>query len=577
MVLVAWALAFSWLAGLAVLCHAAGGFSLLERYPPEYLAAAGIGVLIPAAMLVMAGYMARTGRRSAAANALVLEAASRLMAPAREAGAEGAVFAEQMKSSATEIERAMRQALAAMKELASEVGDERARLESVSLAAADNTRDLSARLTDERRALETLARDLRQQLSVMNDMMVRQAQLMVSAARAAGEEASRAETALADRVREIDRAGADLGHRLETLDGIAGEAAGRAASFAALIGQLEVRLVQAQRSVDAAVKASETALAAAGSTAQALRQAVSAARDIAPQEPAGPVVADQSGGSLLPLQAPADRPGAGPGEAPPALARETVNGSAPPADGNAAPVPGATGAAEKVMIKGRAANGSGLSRSGLDDDLFEASAEAVIAASLAGAVDAPDPGSGPERLSAFPVFAPGEGAPASQKDGFDQLAGPAPRRRATDFPDNLRDLSGSAAGAPAWREIISEISRDEERPASDRESVAEAVVERLQSSGIPLADIFRPKSKRRIAQASERSPEDRHAASIEQGGKQYDRVVQRLRGDPRLMDMARQFVRYEREDALAALEQTQSTGRNASPRLAAFLLLEAAL
>ena len=43
------------------------------------------------------------------------------------------------------------------------------------------------------------------------------------------------------------------------------------------------------------------------------------------------------------------------------------------------------------------------------------------------------------------------------------------------------------------------------------------------------------------------------------------------------MDMAKQFVRFERTDALAALEQTQSTSRNASPRLAAFLLLDAAL
>jgi hypothetical protein len=41
--------------------------------------------------------------------------------------------------------------------------------------------------------------------------------------------------------------------------------------------------------------------------------------------------------------------------------------------------------------------------------------------------------------------------------------------------------------------------------------------------------------------------------------------------------MAKQFVRFERVDALAALEQTQSTSRNASPRLAAFLLLDAAL
>jgi hypothetical protein len=43
------------------------------------------------------------------------------------------------------------------------------------------------------------------------------------------------------------------------------------------------------------------------------------------------------------------------------------------------------------------------------------------------------------------------------------------------------------------------------------------------------------------------------------------------------MDMARQFAAMEQADALAALDQTQSTSRNASARLAAFLLVDAAL
>ena len=55
-------------------------------------------------------------------NALVLEAAVRLMAPAREAGTEGITFAEQMKQSAAEIDRAMAHALTAMKAMAGEIG-----------------------------------------------------------------------------------------------------------------------------------------------------------------------------------------------------------------------------------------------------------------------------------------------------------------------------------------------------------------------------------------------------------------------------------------------------------------------
>ena len=56
-----------------------------------------------------------------------------------------------------------------------------------------------------------------------------------------------------------------------------------------------------------------------------------------------------------------------------------------------------------------------------------------------------------------------------------------------------------------------------------------------------------------------------------------DRVTQRLRNDRDLMDLARDFLDMESEDALHALEQTQKTGRNASARLAAYLLLDAAL
>jgi len=40
--------------------------------------------------------------------------------------------------------------------------------------------------------------------------------------------------------------------------------------------------------------------------------------------------------------------------------------------------------------------------------------------------------------------------------------------------------------------------------------------------------------------------------------------------------MAGDFVSMEEADAIAALDRTQKSGRNASPRLSAFLLLDAA-
>jgi len=154
-------LAGLWIGGLGLGFFALSGPALAAQFSPLILAAAGIAAIIPAGLILMAGFMARSNRRAAAANALVLEAASRLMSPAREAGTEGIAFAEQMKQAATEIDRAMEQAMAAMREMAGEINDERLRLESVSYATSDNARDLSVRLAAERQALEGLARELR--------------------------------------------------------------------------------------------------------------------------------------------------------------------------------------------------------------------------------------------------------------------------------------------------------------------------------------------------------------------------------------------------------------------------------
>ena len=127
-----------------------------------------------------------------------------------------------------------------------------------------------------------------------------------------------------------------------------------------------------------------------------------------------------------------------------------------------------------------------------------------------------------------------------------------------------------------WRDIISDMSREDE-PPRDREEVAEELMDRLVTSGILLPEAFRPKAKRKIAEAARRGEKERKTAILAQAGRQVERVTQRLRNDRDLMRLARDFVSMEAEDALQALEQTQKTGRNASPRLAAYLLIDAAL
>ncbi len=107
--------------------------------------------------------------------------------------------------------------------------------------------------------------------------------------------------------------------------------------------------------------------------------------------------------------------------------------------------------------------------------------------------------------------------------------------------------------------------------------MADRLIARLQSSGIQLPETFKPKMKRKIAEAARKGERQRKAAILEQAGRQVERVTQRLRNDDDLRELAASFIEMEQDDALNALEQTQRTSRNASPRLAAYLLLDAAL
>ncbi|MDP1556901.1 MAG: hypothetical protein Q8L84_15690 [Hyphomonas sp.] len=586
MVVTAFVVAALWICGVVLGFLGLGGMALAEQVSPLLLAAGGIAAFLPAFLILMAGFMGRSSRRAAAANALVLEATSRLMAPAREAGTEGIAFAEQMKQAAAEVDLAMAHALTAMKAMAGEIGDERLRLESVSYATSDNARDLATRLAAERQALEALARELRSQISTMSEAIPRQAQMMISAARQASDEVGRADSALENRLGSMSRAGEDLSRRLESLDGLAREAATRTEALTFSITRIEDKLEQSRRTVDAAVRASEVAAAAAATTGDALKGAVASALDGARQanaeiNSATRGAAEEAARALARLREAGEQAAYALRTASYAARIEGENlerrtgipapeqslSAPPPRQSLAAPQPSYSNGNGHAHGNG---NGNGrmqASRSAMDDDLFDASADAVIAASI--------PSAAPEAPLVL-------GRDVTSRDGEplmlrrrheDQQAPPPelPRRRASD------QLTGPSPNGSALRDIISDISREESGAPDDREQLAEALVGRLQSSGIPLGDVFRPRSKKRIASASHKGDGARRDAIREQAGKEVERVSHRLRGDSKLMDMARQFAALEQADALAALEQTQSTSRNASARLAAFLLVDAAL
>lgn len=656
------------------------GVPALMALNPFILAGGAMGIAVPALLLVMAGYMGRTNRRASAANALVMSAATRLMAPAREAGTEGITFAEQMKQAASEIDRAMAHALTAMKAMAGEIGDERMRLESVAYASADNARDLTERLSSERQALEGLARDLRGQLSEMNDAIPRQAEAMVAAARAATTEIGQADEMLDNQLEAMRSASEALAARLADLDNLAREAGARTETLTFAISRIEEKLDQSRRTVDTAVRAGEIAAAAAMTTGDALKDAVSSAIEGARQanheiNQSTRAAAEEAAQALARLRQAGQETAASlrstefaaraevariertamiegqkpkpPADDPPPVIQPVA--AADPVEEKPAPAPTVTPpprAAEPAapprssQVNGKGhTNGHSLTNGHAlkdeapkrpvpprratdpDEDLFDAAADILASADRYGKEEKtletrPEIGpetppeskterdSGGSPLELGKSVDPNDPGPVTLRRRFDDVKDepappPHPLRRATDIPQAeagtgmqtapdtpAKEPPPSVVTPPAskaeqggemgWRDIISDMSRNDPLPR-DREEVADRLIARLQSSGIQLPETFKPKMKRKIAEAARKGEQQRKAAILEHASRQVERVTQRLRNDDDLRTLAESFIEMEQDDALNALEQTQRTSRNASPRLAAYLLLDAAL
>jgi hypothetical protein len=553
------------------------GTATLLAQPPLILAAGAMGALVPALLIIVSGFMARANRRAAAAQTVLLDAAGRLLAPAREAGTEGLAFAEQMKQAASEIDEAITKSLSTMRTMATEIGGERHRLESVSYATTDNARDLAQRLAAERQALETLARDLRAQIQSMNEAIPRQAQLMIASAKQAGEEVAAADAALEARLEHVTKVGDTLSRRLIELDALGEDAAGRAEQLTAAVSRIESQLDKSRRTLEAAIRASETATEVTTHTGDALAAAANAAlgqvrRVQSEIEAATRTASDEAVRSLARLREAGEQAAIAVRNAhltarqenealaarlePPRPLPNTRHtpqpeGVPPPISAFIAPPP------PVVHVERATASPLTITQKpsrDVDDELFEAALDAFGA-------DAPT-------LELGAALDPNDRDPLLLRRRLDDAPPPVVTPAETTAP---RDL--------AWRDIIADMGKEDIAavPDNDREAIAEQLLGSLRHAHIDLADVFKPRAKAKIAEAAKKGYRVRRAAVLEHAGKQVDQVIKHLRGNAKVTEIARQFLALEVQDALEALEQTSKTSRNASPRLAAYLLLDAAL
>jgi len=556
---------------------------------PTLIIAGIIAIILPGFMLVMSGMLAREQARSAAANAIVLEAASKLLMPAEAMATEATSFAHQMSSASAEVDRSMGHALSAMKAMAAEIGDERARLESVTYASADNARDLADRLGNERNGLEQLAKDLREQTDLLNEAIPEQASLMVDSAKAAASEVANAEEALQGRLESLDKTGRTLAQKIAAMDTLAAEAGERNETLLFAIARMEEKLEQSRKTVETAARAGELAAAAAGTTGdrllESVKVALDGAKDASSQIQRQTFEASESAAVALAELKDAGQQAAAAVRAAGMAARAEMdiserrvsNASQALYDKtqsietrvmNAAEAPAPEIVAAEPILEPRSVIAS-PSRA-VEEDLFEASAARMAQAMLSEAETASENGSNGHAANAFLT-----NGDADVFDDIDTEDGDEEEGEVVSVSSEI-DLQVNEASGNSLSEIIADMERDD-RSALSREDTAEELLNQLQNSGIKLTDIFRPKDKKKIAFAARKGDDHRRSATNQQVGRQVDRVKQRLRGNLEMMSLARDFLALEEADALNALENTHGSNKNASARLATYLLLDAAV
>ncbi|MAN72826.1 MAG: hypothetical protein CME84_01870 [Henriciella sp.] len=587
-----------WLAAFAGM-FALTGSAQLSALPPAALFAGAVALFIPGLLILMAGFLAKAHARASAANAVVLRAAARLLSPIETSGQEARTFADLMKTSAGEVDRAMAHALSSMKAMSGEISEERLRLETVAHEAAKQAGELSVRLSTEREALQSLGDDIRQQSEIMSDAIPRQAEKMRDSARQAASDIAEADEDLENRLGELRQASATLSERVSALDEMSVEATKRSESLIFAVSRMEEKLEQSRKMVDQALRASEMVAASASTTGDRITEAVSAAMENARSasqdiQAQARDAAEQAAQTLARLKRAGEE------------AAEVVHKARADAEAlsrlNITTRPPQSEPAEHISADDQAENvfeetserfdpapAPKQTREETDSDLFCSGQESVSGydetetdepdeagpASFAREASSPRP-SWKDRIPPYLKPVGGSEAIDFEEEGEDEAAGDEAEAPASE-PETPRRHAEETGRRERWSNILADVEREEDHPHLPREENAEEMIHRLMESGIRLTEIFRPRDKKKIASAARKGEGLRRKAVVDAASRQVQRVQKRLDSDEDLMMIAREFLSVEEADALSALDKTSNSSRNASARLSAFLLIDAAL
>lgn len=604
------AAALIWWGGAIGAVMAIFGFETISSGPPLIVSTSALLVFLPGFLMIMSGLMARQSVRAAKSNAIVLAAASRLLSPTKDISQEVDTLADDARVKVMALNDVLNDSTTAIKTIAESIDTERLKIESVSYAASDNARDLTERMSSERQAMEALTHSLKQYVGILGEAIPRQAKLMAEAASTANQDMEAADQALAARLGVMEQTSANLVSQLNGMKTIAEHAHRQTTQVQAAVDSIELKLSQSQdlvKSAEAAGQMAASSVAESGARldktvtealigarqmadevsqrSDAARQAaLDAMRELETASNAAakaferlkaaraeadkrtdtePVLLNEVPKPVINQSVPNDAP---------ALSEDNLFEAAEPVIEAPSPLPDEVEKPvlqfEKPIFPSLHSQDTNASSSGVDDELF---------GDRSGVFEPP---ASPDET---PIF-----KPTIEPDTPEEPSAPEPSPFLSD------PLNGESEKSVGWSSILADMetplndAEDVQKPLivtgnsnsgadDDRADEVKALIERLTGSGIRLGEIFKAKDKKRIASASDKSEDGRRQAVRKCAGREIERLSARLRNDPDLRLSAAKFFEAEADSAIDALQASRKTNRNASPELAAFLLIDAAI
>lgn len=154
-----------------------------------------------------------------------------------------------------------------------------------------------------------------------------------------------------------------------------------------------------------------------------------------------------------------------------------------------------------------------------------------------------------------------------------QAPAPLPTQTAPQTPEEpTADIEAKSPDNMTWRDLLSGIDQPD-----SRHETALAFVDQLGRHGIRLKRAIRSADLRRIASAAGRGERHRRRATQQAAPGELQQIERLLRQDNDLRIAAQSYLAIEEPDALRVLAGAERAKDDAGPRLAAYLLLDAAL